>query len=78
MPDKKRSKIAINVIETETTVIKLFFVSQVGKGDGYELIAGRVAKKVVTKIKERYPLKGKITAMNDAKEVIRYCRPKGL
>ncbi len=70
MPDKKKPKIAINVIETETTVIKVSFISQMGKGEGYESVAGRIAKKVVAKIKERYPLKGKITAMNDAKEVM--------
>lgn len=70
MPDKKKPKIAINVIETETTVIKVSLTSQMGKDEDYVSVAGRIAKKVVAKIKERYPLKGKITAMNDAKEVM--------
>ena len=68
--DEKKPKIAINVIETETTVIKVSFTSKLGKGENYEEIADQIAKKLVKKILERYPLKGKIIAVNDDAQVM--------
>jgi hypothetical protein len=69
LPYKKQYKIDINVIETETSLIRVAFTYPMEKEKQCEAVAAGIAGRVIIEIGRLYPLKGKITAMDDPNRI---------
>lgn len=70
IPGEGKPLIDIEVIETETSRTISAFTHNLLKGEACESVAGQIAKKVVKELRNFYPLRGKITKVNDSNQVL--------
>ncbi|MGA1792245.1 MAG: CHAT domain-containing protein [bacterium] len=69
LPYKKQYKIDINLIETETSLIRVAFTYPMEEEKQCEAVAANIAKRVIREMGSLYPLRGKITAIDDPDKV---------